>query len=119
MTILGIMGCTALVVFGFAIKDSVEELMPLQYDNVNHYDVLAATSADDNDKLVEYMNDNEEVEDYLNMLVTTVKLENSDKDSEKVQLMVFEDNQGLKKYLNLMNPSKEEITLEDGSVYLT
>lgn len=119
MTILGIMGCTALVVFGFAIKDSVEELMPLQYDNVNHYDVLAATSADDNDKLVEYMNDNEEVEDYLNMLVTTVKLENADKDSEKVQLMVFEDNQGLKKYLNLMNPSKEEITLEDGSVYLT
>lgn len=119
MTILGIMGCTALVVFGFAIKDSVEELMPLQYDNVNHYDVLAATSADDNDKLVEYMNDNEEVEDYLNMLVTTVKLENADKDSEKVQLMVFEDNQGLKKYLNLMNHSKEEITLEDGSVYLT
>ena len=119
MTIFGIMGCTALVVFGFAIKDSVTELMPLQYDNVNHYDILAATSADDNEKLVEYMEENEEVEDYLNMLVTTVKLENEDKDSEKVQLMVFEDDQEVKEYLNLMNPAKEEITLEDGAVYLT
>lgn len=119
MTVFGIMGCTALVVFGFAIKDSVQELMPLQYDNVNHYDILAAASANDNDKLVEYMDENEEVEDYLNLMVTTVKLENSDKDSEKVQLMVFADNQSVKEYLNLMNAQKEEITLEDSAVYLT
>lgn len=119
MTILGIMGCTALVVFGFAIKDSVQELMPLQYDHVNHYDILAAASAEDNDKLMEYMDENAEVADYLNMLVTTVKLENADKDSEKVQLLVFSDNQEVKEYLSLMNADKEEITIEDEGVYLT
>lgn len=119
MTILGIMGCTALVVFGFAIKDSVEELMPLQYDNVNQYDLLAAVSVDDNGKLIQYMEENAEVSDYLSMHVTTVKLENADRDSEKVQLMVFADEETIKDYLHLSNAEKTPINLEDEGIYLT
>ena len=66
MTIFGIMGCTALLLFGLAIKDSVDALMPLQYENIYSYDLLAATSGDDNDKLVSYIEGKEEVVTYLN-----------------------------------------------------
>ena len=52
MTVFGIMGCTALLLFGLAIKDSVDALMPLQYENVYGYDLLAATQAEDNRKLI-------------------------------------------------------------------
>ena len=41
MTIGGIMGCTALIICGFAIKDSVLRLAPYQYDTIYQYDILA------------------------------------------------------------------------------
>lgn len=44
MTIGGIMGCTALVLCGFVIKDSVTALCENQYGHVYRYDMLAATT---------------------------------------------------------------------------
>ena len=34
MTVAGIMGCMALLPFGFAVRDSVTDLLPRQYENV-------------------------------------------------------------------------------------
>ena len=42
MTVAGIMGCMALLLFGFAVRDSVTDLLPRQYKNVYRYDVMAA-----------------------------------------------------------------------------
>ncbi|MBR4982072.1 MAG: FtsX-like permease family protein [Lachnospiraceae bacterium] len=119
MTLFGIMGCTALLVFGLAIKDSVSELMPLQYENVYSYDLLAATSADDNDKLISYMEESTEVEEYLNIQVESVKLKNEDKESEKVQLMVLPDGVDISKYFTLKNEKEEPIKIGSGGIYLT
>ena len=33
MTVAGIMGCMALLLFGFAVRDSVTDLLPRQYEN--------------------------------------------------------------------------------------
>lgn len=38
------MGCTALVLCGFVIKDSVTALCENQYGHVYRYDMLAATT---------------------------------------------------------------------------
>ena len=38
MTIFGIMGCTALLLCGFTIKNTVSEMIPQQYENVYKYD---------------------------------------------------------------------------------
>ena len=119
MTLFGIMGCTALLVFGLAIKDSVSELMPLQYENIYSYDLLAATSGDDNEKLISYMEKSTEVEDYLNIQVESVKLKNETKDSEKVQLMVLPDGADISKYFTLKNEDEEPIELGNKGIYLT
>lgn len=49
MTIFGIMGCMALLVCGFAIRDSVHALSDMQYNDINRYDVLAVVNQDDFD----------------------------------------------------------------------
>lgn len=49
MTIFGIMGCMALLVCGFAIRDSVHALPDMQYNDINRYDVLAVVNQDDFD----------------------------------------------------------------------
>ena len=119
MTVFGIMGCTALLLFGLAIKDSVDALMPLQYEDVYGYDLLAATSADDNKKLVSYMEDSEEVAEYLNIQVESVKLKNADKESEKVQIMILPNGADISSYITLTNENMEPIAVGDKGIYLT
>ena len=119
MTVFGIMGCTALLLFGLAIKDSVDALMPLQYEDVYGYDLLAVTSADDNKKLVSYMEDSEEVAEYLNIQVESVKLKNADKESEKVQIMILPNGADISSYITLTNENMEPIAVGDKGIYLT
>ena len=119
MTVFGIMGCTALLVFGFAIKDSVSELMPMQYENVYKYDLLAAVSAPDNDKLTEYMESHAEVEDYINIQVETVKLKNTQGENEKVQMLVFPDGMDISSYFSLTDTEYMPVSLGGDGVYLT
>ncbi len=40
MTIVGIAGCTALLLTGFGLSDSINEIMDKQYAELNHYDTL-------------------------------------------------------------------------------
>lgn len=119
MTLFGIMGCTALLVFGLAIKDSVDALMPLQYENVYSYDLLAATGGDDNDKLVSYAEERAEITEYLNIQVETIKLKNEDKASEKVQLMVLPNGADISQYLALMDENLEPVNIGNTGIYLT
>lgn len=40
MTVLGVMGCTSLLVAGFGISDSLNAIITRQYSDVSHYDLM-------------------------------------------------------------------------------
>ncbi|MFT8529399.1 MAG: FtsX-like permease family protein [Lentilactobacillus diolivorans] len=40
MTILGVLGCTALLITGFGIRDSLNGIVQTQYKDIIHYDVI-------------------------------------------------------------------------------
>ncbi|MDD3243965.1 MAG: ABC transporter permease [Eubacteriales bacterium] len=46
MSVLGVAGCTALMVAGFGLKDSISAILDLQFTDIIHYDVVAALDAD-------------------------------------------------------------------------
>lgn len=119
MTIAGIMGCMALLLFGFAVKDSVTDLMPRQYEQVYRYDVMAAATAHDNEKLLSYIENQEEVASYLNVQVETVKLKNGQGAEEKVQLYVVPEEAEFTEYIYLEELDGEAVTLSDGDIYVT
>ena len=50
MTVLGISGCTALIVTGFGVKDSIEMIVTGQYGRLFKYDMSIVTDSDINDK---------------------------------------------------------------------
>lgn len=102
-----------------AIKDSVAELMPLQYENVYSYDLLAAASGTDNEKLIAYMEESAEVTEYLNLQVENVKLKNENRDTEKVQLMILPQGAEIEKYFTLKNEEEEPVSIGDEGIYLT
>ncbi len=119
MTIAGIMGCTALVLCGFVIKDSVTELLPLQYERTYQYDLMTVAKTEENDKLLSYLFEEDRIDDFINIQVDSVKIMNEDKDEIKVQLFVVPEGQSLENYINLESTNDKKITLEDDGILVT
>ena len=119
MTVLGIMGCTALVICGFTIKDTVSDLLPKQYEQIYQYDLMGVSSADDNDKLISYMEKDGDIKDYINILVDSVTVENKDGETESLQMYVVPDEKSLDTYIRLEKLDGSPLSLEKGDIYLT
>ena len=117
MTISGIMGCMALLLFGFAIKDSVTDLVIRQYEQTFFYDAMVV--AVDNHVLQGYLDRDPNVSGYLNGYITSVTLENADGKTESVQLMVFPNGEDLQDYVELRHTDGKVTTLENGEVMIT
>lgn len=116
MTLFGIAGCTSILLAGFTIKDTVTRLMPMQYEVTYNFDVMIVS--DDNEKLMEYLDDNR-VRAYLNPMITNVKVINEDGREESVQLVVVPNEESLRGYINLVDRDGNKVLLEDGMVLST
>lgn len=118
MTIAGIMGCMALLLFGFAIKDSVTDLMPRQYEQVYRYDLMAVTTPDDNEKLLSYVENDKEMVSFLNAQIENVQLKSA-AGEEKVQLIVIPKDADIDRFIGLERLDGEPVTLKAGGIYIT
>lgn len=67
MTVIGIGGCTALIVAGFGLHESIFSILNEQFDHVFHYDALLGLDAgqEELDAVERYLADSPWVEDYL------------------------------------------------------
>lgn len=117
MTVFGIAGCTALLIAGFTIKDTVSELMVLQYDTVYRYDAMVV--AEDNEKLLSYLEGNRTVRKYLNTLITNVKVIGENGKEETVQLIVVPEDETISSYIRLTDETGEKLKLTDEDVFVT
>lgn len=119
MTAAGIMGCTALVLCGLVIKDSVTDLMPNQYEQIYQYDLMAVSTPQDHEKLLSYLDKKKEVTHYLDVRIDSVKLINSNGKEEKVQMFVIPDGRSLDGYIGMKNLDGKKIKLDDTGVIIT
>ena len=117
MTVFGIMGCTALLVCGYTIKDTVAELMPKQYETVYRYDLMLI--AEDTEKLTEYVTTEEEIDSYIYAGINNVKLINEAGEETTVQLTVIPDDAALASYISLFNEERETLALTGNNVFVT
>ncbi len=119
MTVGGIMGCTALVICGFTIKDTVSDLLPKQYEQIYQYDLMAVCEPDQQEQLVEYLKEDPSIGSFLPMQTDSVKVINEAGKEEKVQLYVLPEDAPLDAYIRMEDLSGEALTLKDQEVYLT
>lgn len=117
MTVFGIMGCMALLICGFAIKDSVHALSPLQYGDIYRYDALAITSTGNFDVCEELLENSDEVSSLQEVAVDSVTL-TANGDDEALQLFVLPDEADLSPYVSLKSGSKP-LALGDSGMILT
>ncbi|MBQ3029753.1 MAG: ABC transporter permease, partial [Agathobacter sp.] len=116
MTLFGIAGCTSILLAGFTIKDTVTELMPLQYRVTTLYDVMVV--ADDNEQLLEYL-DSQDVRAYINPMINNVKVISEDGREESVSIVVVPNDESLRGYVNIVDKDGNKVILEDGKVFST
>jgi putative ABC transport system permease protein len=117
MTVIGIMGCTGLLICGFSVRDTVTELRPRQYDKVSQYDFMAVT-ADDNDKLLSYVDDNENIADFINIQYESVKVI-CGKNEQTLQMIVIPEGQSIEKYVSLKDKKGNDIFLDNEGIIVT
>ena len=106
MTVFGIAGCTALMICGLGIRDTVISLKPRQYGEtgVVKYDVMAVVADADFAKGEEELRATGKVDQLLQARIDTVTAE-YDGVKESVQLMVVPDAADLSAYLRTADGS--------------
>ncbi|TCL57321.1 putative ABC transport system permease protein [Kineothrix alysoides] len=119
MTVGGIMGCTALVLCGFALKDTIVNLAPEQYEEIYCYDLMAVVNSEDNDFLMQKLSEDGNTTDYLNLQIDSIKLLNSEKESEKVQLMVIPEGASIENYIHVQSPGGSPVSIDGDGIYVT
>ena len=118
MTVAGIMGCTALLVCGFAINDSVSYLGPQQYSHVYAYDLMAVTTPDDYDKVVSDLQSGGEVADLEEARIDSVSVKYGGGE-ESMQLVVVPREGSLNGYIELEDSSGAPVELGSNDMLVT
>lgn len=93
MTVGGVAGCTALIVCGLGINDSVDALGPKQYEDLYRYDLLVVANDADADAMADLVAGNADVTDTMRVRLESGELANDD-GSATIQLMVVPDGGG-------------------------
>ena len=120
MTISGILGCTALLVVGMAIKNSVTDLMPKQYNHIYRYDMMAVVMVEDYDNFTKQINTDSNISDYLGLQMDTVQAKNESQTVEEtVPLYVIPKDASIADYINLEGLDGKEKDLSDGQIFVT
>ena len=117
MTLFGIAGCTSLLLAGYTIRDTVTELLPLQYEETFRYDALVV--AEDNEKLMEYIKEEDSVRKYINVMLTNVKVIAENGKEEMVQMIVVPEGENLSRYIRLCDEDGERVKLTEEDVFVT
>ena len=109
MMVLGICGCTALLVTGFGIRDSIKNVVSMQYDEIFHidYEVTFNHNMNDND-CAKFLEENSEyADDCLFLYTGSVDARQNDL-IKSVNLVVSDGGSHFEEFISLHN--------DDGSV---
>jgi len=91
MTIIGITGCTGLILAGFGLRDCIINMVPNQYSNIFNYQLSinldSSLSREELDSIVKEINLLEEVSSYSRIYEETISLPDYDT-NQTIQLIV-------------------------------
>ena len=123
MTIIGILGCTALILTGFGLKDSISSIMPNQYQHVFNYDMQIGLKngleSDNLQKYVEELSSKDEIEKLAKTYMTSMTAKNNELE-EDVQVIVPDDPKTLDGLINIVDlETKEKIELNENEICIT
>jgi putative ABC transport system permease protein len=121
MTIIGIAGCTALLVTGFGIRDSIGHIVSTQYGELQKYSLTVELEEDAAKKDVKALKEiiADQSEDYLAVHTETGTVRNG-KEEESVTIEVPKDARRFSDFVSLRHrKDQKSVSFDENSVILT
>ncbi len=114
MTIIGIAGCSALLVAGFGINDSISDIVNQQYNVIYHYDATVSAKTSEITSQIKSLKGVKDVYEEDHLAVTT-KIENKD---ISTTVHIISNDKKFKDFCTLFN-GNNEFDLDDSSVVIS
>lgn len=120
MTIVGIAGCTGLMLTGFGIRDSIIDIPNSQYKGIFTYDSSATLLDTENINSIEtYLNENEKIESYSEICANTGKIKSNSKKYD-ITIFVPDSIEEFEKVCHLRDyKTEEKIELDNSGIIIT
>ncbi len=123
MTVIGVGGCTALMVIGFGVRDSIDQMVKLQFTDITHYDGFAKLSDDiseeDKNEIIQKVEDDSDVASLVSAVSYSGKISYNDTE-ETVLTQVFTDNDEISKLYTLRTrKGHHEISIDDSGIVIS
>jgi len=123
MTVIGIGGCTALIVTGFGLHESIFSILNQQFDHVFLYDATLGVDFDAGEEKLaaveRYLTDSPWVEDYLPASSTMLDA-STDGPAQSVTMFAVDDQERFTQFIQLGHRLDDEpVTLPSGGVVIT
>ncbi len=114
MTIIGIAGCTGLILAGFGLKDCIVKMVPQQYENIFNYQAKINLNNNKNEETLTKIKENKNIKEILEVQEETIKINNKST-NQSVTLVIPKTTP--KNFIKLQDrKTKESYNLKDGVV---
>ena len=117
MTIIGIAGCTALILVGFGIRDSITQIVDKQYGTIHTYDSMIYVD-NDVDTTIESLKQNSEITNIVKVTAETGEIEKNGT-KKSINIIVPEDTKEFETVCKLYDVEEQEVHLEDNGIIIT
>lgn len=111
MTIIGVCGCTALIVAGFGLRDAIANMIPKQFGEIDKYNISITLKEEKYDEelaeVEEKIQENEQIVETLGANVQSVNIIKND-NNQSIQLIVPEDVNRLENFISLRDRKNKE-----------
>ena len=124
MTIIGVGGCTALIIAGFGLRDAISSMIPSQYGKIDLYNISVTLKDEYKNEELEnidnILKNYEYTEDVLNVNVQSVTIDKND-NTQSIQLIVPQNVEKLSNFIVLESrtDNDEKYVLDDTGVIIT
>ena len=124
MTIIGVGGCTALIIAGFGLRDAISSMIPSQYGKIDLYNISVTLKDEYKNEELEnidnILKNYEYTEDVLNANVQSVTIDKND-NTQSIQLIVPQNVENLSNFIVLESrtDNDEKYVLDDTGVIIT
>ena len=124
MTVLGVAGCTALLLIGFGIQDSILPMLTKQTTELNHSDLTISLSDEKaftvENGVIDVLDASADVNSFGRFYTKSVTLYNADGDQQTISLVAAEDESQMIDYFTFRTrQGHKAISFDDSSVILT
>ena len=114
MTIIGIAGCTGLILAGFGLKDCIVKMVPHQYEDIFSYQATISLDEEATEETINTIKENDKIKDLLQVQEESITIDNKDINQSVTLVIPEKDPTGFIKLQD--RKTKQHHDLENGII---